>query len=119
MVLPLATDPLWVLLGEASLMAHIGLVLIGIGTWLAAMGFGAAAFGRRFRIYTLVTLAVVLIFNGLALSYVPAVSAGQPTPFIGLYERIAFTAYFLWQSVLAVILWRRGRVGTGAARRQN
>lgn len=72
------------------------------------MSLGAAAFGKRFRIYTLATLVIVVIFNGLALSYVSAVNAGDPTPYIGLYERVAFTAYFLWQTVLAVILWRRG-----------
>jgi hypothetical protein len=38
------------------------------------------------------------------------VAAGQPTPWIGLYERIAFSAYFLWLSVLAVALWRRRTV---------
>ena len=32
---------------------------------------------------------------------------GEPTPWIGLYERIAFSAYFVWLSVLAVALWRR------------
>ena len=35
------------------------------------------------------------------------VSARQPTPFIGLYERIAFGAYFLWRFVLVALLWRR------------
>jgi len=109
MVAPLATAPLWALFGETSLAAHIGLVLIGIGVWLAAMVLGAAAFGKRFRIYTLVTLAVVVVSSGLALSYAPEVAAGLPTPFIGLDERIAFAAYFLWQSVLAAILWRTGR----------
>lgn len=71
------------------------------------MGFGAAAFGRRFRIYSFLSLAVVVTFNALALAYAPEVAAGQPTPWIGLYERIAFSAYFLWLSVLAVALWRR------------
>ena len=80
---------------------------MGIVSWLGAMGFGAAALGKRFRIYSLVTLAVVVTFNALALSYAPEVNAGEPTPFIGLYERIAFGAYYLWQSVLAVALWRR------------
>src|SRR5690242_8949480 len=70
MVMPLATAPLWALFGEASLAAHIGLVLVGIGTWLVAMGFAAAALGKRFRTYTLVTLAMIVVFNGLALSYV-------------------------------------------------
>jgi hypothetical protein len=45
-------------------------------------------------------------FIGLAFAYAPEVDAGQPTPFMGLFERIAFSAYFLWVSVLAVALWR-------------
>jgi Protein of unknown function (DUF998) len=102
-----AIAPLWWLFGEASLAAHLALSVVGILTWLGSMGFGAAAFGRRFRIYSLLSLAVVVVFNGLALSYAPEVSAGEPTPYIGLYERIAFSAYFLWLTVLAVALWRR------------
>jgi hypothetical protein len=107
MLLPAATTPLWLLFGEASLAAHIALAVMGILSWLGAMGFGAAALGKRFRIYSLVTLAVVVTFNALALSYAPEVNAGEPTAFIGLYERIAFGAYYMWQSVLAVVLWRR------------
>jgi hypothetical protein len=102
-----AVAPLWWLFGEASLAAHLILSVIGILTWLGSMGFGAAALGKRFRLYSLISLAAVVVFNGLALSYASEVSAGEPTPFIGLYERIAFSAYFLWQSVLAVALWRR------------
>jgi hypothetical protein len=99
--------PLRLLFGEASLTAHLVLVVVGISTWLESMGFGAAALGRRFRIYSLPSLAMVVTFNALALAYAPEVVAGQPTPWIGLYERIAFSAYFLWLSVLAVALWRR------------
>jgi hypothetical protein len=106
-----ATIPFWLLFGEASLTAHLILVVVGILTWLGSMGFGAAALGRRFRIYSLVTLAVVVTFNALAIAYAPEVSAGEPTPWIGLYERIAFSAYFLWLSVLAVALWRRQSIG--------
>ena len=105
-----AIFPLWLLFGEASLTAHIVLVAVGISTWLGSMGFGAAAFGRRFRIYSLVSLATVVTFNALALAYAPEVAAGQPTPWIGLYERLAFSTYFVWQSVLAVVLWRRPAV---------
>jgi len=107
MIVPAAMTPLWMIFGEASLAAHIALAVVGILSWLVAMGFGAAALGKRFRIYSLVTLAVVVAFNALGLSYAAEVNAGQPTPFIGLDERIAFAAYFLWQSVLAVALWRR------------
>jgi hypothetical protein len=106
MILPAAASPLWLLFGEASLAAHLALAVVGILSWLGAMGFGATALGKRFRIYSMVTLAVVVTFNALALSYAPEVNAGEPTPFIGLYERIAFGAYYLWLSVLAVALWR-------------
>jgi hypothetical protein len=75
--------------------------------WLVAMGFGAAALGKRFRIYSLVSLAAVVMSFALGLSYVPEANAGQPMPFIGLEERIGFSAYFLWMTVLAVALWRR------------
>jgi len=98
--------PLWLLFGEASLTAHLVLVVVGISMWLGSMGFGAAALGRRFRIYSLLSLAMVVTFNALALAYTPEVAAGQPTPWIGLYERTAFSAYFRL-SVLAVALWRR------------
>lgn len=109
-VLSGATFPLWWAFGEASLAAHLALSVIGILTWLGSMGFGAAAFGARFRIYSLVTIAVVVTFFALAFTYTPEVAAGKPTPFMGLDERIAFSAYFLWQSVLAVVLWRTGPV---------
>ena len=88
MILPAAASPLWLLFGEANLAAHLALAVMGIVSWLGAMGFGAAALGKRFRYYSLVTLAVVVAFNALALSYAPEVNAGEPTPFIGLYERI-------------------------------
>jgi hypothetical protein len=102
-----AVAPLWMLFGEASLAAHLTLAVVGILTWLGSMAFGAAAFGKGLRIYSLVSLALVVAFNSLALAYAAEVSAGQPTPFIGLYERIAFSAYFLWLTVLAVAIWRR------------
>lgn len=57
--------------------------------------------------YSLITLAAVVTFFGLGLSYAPEVNAGQSTPFIGLDERIAFGAYFLWLFLLVALLWRR------------
>ena len=95
------------LFGEASLSAHIILSVVGILTMLGSMAFSAAAFRSWFRLYWLISLAAVVTFFGLALSYAPEVSAGQPIPLIGLYERIAFGVYFLWLFVLVALLWRR------------
>ena len=113
MIVPAAMIPLWMIFGEASIAAHLALVGVGILCWLVAMGFGAAALGKRFRIYSLVSLATVVGFFALGFSYVPEANAGQPTPFLGLYERIGFSAYFLWMSVLAVALWRRSTIKEG------
>src|SRR5215203_5226377 len=107
MIVPAAMIPLWMIFGEASIAAHLALVGVGILCWLVAMGFGAAALGKRFRIYSLVSIGLVVGFFALGFSYVPEANAGQPTPFLGLFERIGFSAYFLWLTVLAVALWHR------------
>jgi hypothetical protein len=105
-VLSGATAPLWVFFGTASLTAHLVLVGVSVLTWFGSMGFGAAASGRVFRIYSLVSLLLVEASFGLTLAYEPAVAAEESTPFIGLEERIGFSVFFLWQGVLATGLWR-------------
>lgn len=100
-----AIFPIGLAFGEASLAAHVGLAMVGVLTWLGTLAFGAAAFGRRFRLYSLITLAAVLVFNALAFIYIPQAAAGEPMGVIGLFERIAFSAYYLWMVVLALTLW--------------
>ena len=102
-----ATLPLWMLFGEASLAAHVKLSVIGISTMLGSMAFSAVAFRGWFRPYSLISMAAVVTLFGLALSHVPEVNAGHPTRFMGLDERIAVGAYFLWLFVLVALLWRR------------
>jgi hypothetical protein len=98
---------LWQLFSEASLAVHLVLSGVSIGAMLGQMAFGAAAFGARFRLYSIATLITVLAAFSWALSYAPAVEAGDPTPYMGLAERVAFSAYFLWICVLSAALWRR------------
>jgi hypothetical protein len=84
--------------GEASLAAHLILSVIGIWATLGSMVFSAVAFGGWFRLYSLIALTTVVTFIGLALSYAPAVNAGQPHP--SLARCTAFGAYFLSLSCL-------------------
>jgi hypothetical protein len=102
-----ATLPLWMLFGEASLAEHVSYSVIGISTMLGSMAFSAVAFRGWFRLYSLISVAAVVTLFGLALSYVPEVNAGHPTRFMGIDERIAVGAYFLWLFVLVALLWRR------------
>ena len=75
---------------------------------LLAMGFGAAALGRRFRIYSIATMVVLIAAGALTSVAAPGVDANLPTPWIGVWERINIGAWLLWVAVLAVMLLRRG-----------
>jgi hypothetical protein len=73
---------------------------------LAAMGFGATLHGKRFRAYTFGTMATLIVFGlGTAL-YIPRVEANEPTPAMGVIERVNIYAYLLWVAVLACLLLR-------------
>ena len=77
---------------------------------LLAMAFGAGASGRPFRIYSLASIALLLVFGGLSFMYGPDVAANRPTPWVGLLERINLGVYLVWVGALAVVLIRRGEV---------
>jgi hypothetical protein len=85
---------------------HIILTAITVLSILLQIGFGAAAFGKHFRFYSIGTLLIVLAFGVLAGQQAPALAAGQPTPWVGLLERINIYSYMLWVMVLSVTLLR-------------
>lgn len=70
------------------------------------MGFGAAAFGKGFRIYSIVTMAILVIFGALVGVEAPNVGNNLPTPWIGIWERINIGAFMVWVIVLAIALLR-------------
>jgi hypothetical protein len=88
---------------DAGHIAMTGLTVVLI---IAQLVFGAAAFGRKFQIYSLVTAAIVLIFGGLTGTQAPKIPNGEPTPWMGLFERINIGAWLLWIAVLAILLIR-------------
>ncbi len=79
---------------------------------LAAMGFAAAALGKGFAIYTVATVAVMLLFGGWSAMDIPRVEAGLATPWVGVKERIYWYAYHLWYIVLALKLLREPNSAT-------
>jgi len=69
-----------------------------------AIGFGTAALGKRFRVYSIVTILLLLVFGAVGAMQAPRVEAGLPTPWLGVVERINIGAFLLWVIVLAVAL---------------
>jgi len=93
---------------------HIILTAIIALLLMLAMGIGASALGARFRIYSFVSLFFVAFFGALTGKFAEQLVAGQPTPDMGLIERVCIYAAMLWIAVLGTALLRR--TGRGDAR---
>lgn len=74
---------------------------------MVSMGFAAAAFGKRFRIYSILTILTLLIFGVLTGIDAPKVDANLPTPWLGVIERVMLGVFLLWVVVLAIILLKK------------
>ena len=94
--------------GTWSDTMHVALGGVTVFLMFLAIGFGAIAFGKRFRVYSIVSIAVLLVFGGLTFLEAPHLQAGLPTPWIGLWERINISVFLLWVAMLAAVLWRTG-----------
>lgn len=86
-------------------MGALSLVLI-----VSAIVAGAAALGRRFRLYSAATLLVMLCFGYLTGLDVPRVEAELPTPWLGVNERIMMASWLLWMAMLSVSLLRQAPI---------
>jgi hypothetical protein len=94
--------------GGATSADTMHLVLAaGTGLFVAAyVATFAIGFGWPFRLYSVLTLATALVFGRLS-AQVEQVEAGDPTPYMGLLERIGMGAWLLWLVVGSLVLVRR------------
>jgi len=103
--------------GTLSDTLHIALGGVTVIVMLLAMSFGAAAFGKRFRLYSIASLAVLAVFGALTFLDAPRVGANLPTPWIGVWERINIGVFLLWVIVLATVLLRTCEAPSATRRR--
>jgi hypothetical protein len=89
----------------ADTMHIVFSIVTGLVTTVA-MGFGAAAFGKRFRLYSIATIVIFIVFIALTGLDGPRVAANLPTPWVGVWERIFMGVFLLWVAVLAIALLR-------------
>jgi hypothetical membrane protein len=87
---------------------HIILTGVIVLFILLAIGFGATLYGTWFRLYSVATIAVLLVAGALTGLAAGQLAAGQPTPWLGVAERVNIGAYLLWVLVLAITLLRFG-----------
>lgn len=68
--------------------------------------FGSGAKARGFRLYSILTVIVMLFFGFWTGTYVPRVAAQLPTPWMGIIERVSVFLPIIWLGVFAVVLLR-------------
>ena len=85
---------------------HIVFAMVTVLLMLLAIGFGAAAFGKRFRLYSIATIALLVVTGALIGLDAPRIAANLPTPWVGVWERINIGVFLLWVVALAIALLR-------------
>jgi hypothetical protein len=93
---------------EGTLTDAMHAMLTGVGVLfiLLAIGFGATAFGKQFRFYSIATMLMLVVGGVLTGLDAPRLAANLPTPWMGVWERINIFGYMLWVVVLAIALLR-------------
>jgi hypothetical protein len=92
--------------GTLSDTLHLVWAAVTSLLFMLEIGFGAAAFGKRFRIYSLITMVILITFGIFTGIDAPRVGANLPTPYVGIWERINIGVFMLWVIVLAIALLR-------------
>ena len=70
------------------------------------VGFGAVALEKRFRVYSVATMVIVLGCGAVTGTYASRIQADLPTPWVGVWERISIATFTGWIAVLATVLLR-------------
>jgi hypothetical protein len=85
---------------------HIALAVVAVVLMVMFMTIGSTVFGRGFRIFSILTIAAMLVAGAVVGMQVPAIAQGLPTPWMGLVERVSVYAPSLWIAGLALMLMR-------------
>lgn len=97
-------------------LMHIVMTAITVPTQLAITLVSSRALGRRFRIYSVATVAAILAFAVPTGMSFPRIDAGLPTPWLGVYERIMVWGWMVWLGVFgAGLLLRAGSAADAAS----
>ena len=91
---------------------HLVMATVTVLLMFLSIGFGAAAFGKGFRFYSIITILVFIVFGVLTFIEAPNVDKNLPTPYIGLWERINIAAFMVWILVFSTILLRIEKISS-------
>lgn len=101
---------------ERSFTDTMHLILATNPFVLLSLVLAIVAFPGRLRVYSVATVAIMLVPAIAAFSYAGALELNQPTPWLGATERLAQYGYEVWQVVLAFVLLRKRGLPEGGPR---
>jgi len=107
-VVGLVTPPMY-LRGTGNVssdLPHIVLTGVIVLFILSSIAFGASLYARSWRLYSFATLVTILVSGAWSGFEATRLAAQQPTPWLGVAERINIGAYLAWVLVLAITLLR-------------
>lgn len=105
--------------GTGTLTDEMPHIVTGLGATaviLVTMGFGSFALGKRFRNFSWTTMATILVFGALTVPFGVKLARGEPTPGMGVTERLAYYSILVWVAGLSVALLRRARTSEAGGR---
>jgi len=89
---------------------HIVWAFVTVLLMVIIMGFGAFSLNKRFRNYTILSILVLFFFGALTAGEAPNITTNEPTPMIGIWERINIGVFMIWVIVFAVALLQKQKV---------
>ena len=98
--------------GAAMTWTDVGHIVLGAVTmtfFVTLVAVGAFTLGRRFRVYSFATLALLVPSGMATFAFAPRLIAGESTPFLGVIERFNVYGSMFWVAVLGAALLRRQR----------
>ncbi len=86
---------------------HIVWTIVTVVLMVIMMSLGAVVFERSFKIYTIVSVFLLIVFGILTSMEAPNIVLNRPTPTIGVWERINIGLFMVWIIVLSMRFLRR------------
>lgn len=93
--------------GTVSDTLHLVLGAVTVIIYLLTLGFAGSSLGKPFRIYSIITLILLVLFGILTFNASTGIVKNEPTPLIGTWERLNIGLFLVWIVVLAIILLQR------------
>jgi hypothetical membrane protein len=93
-------------IGSTTDAMHLVMAGVTVPLMISFIALGSGARGKWFRLYSISTIAAMLVFGAYTGTQAARVQEQLPTPWLGIAERISVYSPMLWILVLAIVLLR-------------